>query len=135
MVSGFEALFAKYGWVWIGLSFGFLAKYALLLKKGIKVKARLVLADLLLLPMVALIAYSLVTQAGVKGEAVALITAFCTVGADRLIRLLTERFLAKVEAVAMRDVAADVVESRGELRNALQTKISAESLARDSEAR
>lgn len=135
MVSGFEALFAKYGWVWIGLSFGYLAKYALLLKKGIKVKARLVLADLLLLPMVALIAYSLVTQAGVKGEAVALITAFCTVGADRLIRLLTERFLAKVEAVAMRDVAADVVESRGELRNALQTKISAESLARDSEAR
>ena len=62
MGSGFEALFAKYGWVWIGLSFGFLAKYALLIKRGVQVKVRLVLADLLLLPMVALIAFSLVTQ-------------------------------------------------------------------------
>lgn len=131
MVSGFEALFAKYGWVWIGLSFGFLAKYALLLKKGVKVKARLVFADLLLLPLVALIAFSLVTQAGVKNEAAALLTAFCTVGADRLIRLLTERFLAKVEAVTMRDVAADVVESRGDLRNAVQTQLSAQRIGKD----
>lgn len=131
MGSGFEALFAKYGWVWIGLSFGFLAKYALLIKKGVQVKARLVLADLLLLPMVALIAFSLVTQAGVRNEAAALMTAFCTVGADRLIKLLTERFLARVEAATLRDVAADVVESRGDLRNAVQTKISAKRIGKD----
>ncbi len=131
MGTGFEALFAKYGWVWIGLSFGFLAKYALLIKRGVKVKARLVLADLLLLPMVALIAFSLVSQAGVRNEAAALMTAFCTVGADRLIKLLTERFLARVEAATMRDVAADVVESRGDLRNAVQTKISAQRIERD----
>jgi hypothetical protein len=131
MGTGFEALFAKYGWIWIGLSFGFLAKYALLIKRGVKVQARLVLADLLLIPMVALIAYSLVSQAGVKGEAAALLTAFCTVGADRLIKLLTERFLARVEAATMRDVAADVVESRGDLRNAVQTKISAQRIERD----
>ncbi|MBJ7443577.1 MAG: hypothetical protein JHD32_04520 [Sphingobium sp.] len=131
MGSGFEALFAKYGWVWIGLSFGFLAKYALLIKKGVQVKARLVLADLLLLPMVALIAFSLVTQAGVRNEAAALMTAFCTVGADRLIKLLTERFLARVEAATLRDVAADVVESRGDLRNAVQTRISAKRIGKD----
>lgn len=131
MGSGFEALFAKYGWVWIGLSFGFLAKYALLIKRGVQVKARLVLADLLLLPMVALIAFSLVTQAGVRNEAAALMTAFCTVGADRLIKLLTERFLARVEAATLRDVAADVVESRGDLRNAVQTKISAQRIGTD----
>lgn len=131
MGSGFEALFAKYGWVWIGLSFGFLAKYALLIKRGVQVKARLVLADLLLLPMVALIAFSLVTQAGVRNEAAALMTAFCTVGADRLIKLLTERFLARVEAATLRDVAAEVVESRGDLRNAVQTKISAQRIGTD----
>ncbi|MBV2148631.1 hypothetical protein KRZ98_10070 [Sphingobium sp. AS12] len=131
MGSGFEALFAKYGWVWIGLSFGFLAKYALLIKRGVQVKVRLVLADLLLLPMVALIAFSLVTQAGVRNEAAALMTAFCTVGADRLIKLLTERFLARVEAATLRDVAADVVESRGDLRNAVQTRISAQRIGTD----
>ncbi|WP_287213438.1 hypothetical protein [Sphingobium sp.] len=131
MGSGFEALFAKYGWVWIGLSFGFLAKYALLIKRGVQVKVRLVLADLLLLPMVALIAFSLVTQAGVRNEAAALMTAFCTVGADRLIKLLTERFLARVEAATLRDVAAEVVESRGDLRNAVQTKISAQRIGTD----
>lgn len=131
MGSGFEALFAKYGWVWIGLSFGFLAKYALLIKRGVQVKVRLVLADLLLLPMVALIAFSLVSQAGVRNEAAALMTAFCTVGADRLIKLLTERFLARVEAATLRDVAAEVVESRGDLRNTLQTKISAQRIGTD----
>ncbi len=131
MHGGFEALFVKYGWVWIGLSFGFLAKYALLIKRGIKVQARLVMADLLLLPLVALIAYSLVRQAGVDGEASALITAFCTVGADRLVKLLTERFLRQAEAATLRDVAADVIDSRGDLRNAVQTTLSAKRLEQD----
>lgn len=126
MTSGVEAFFAKYLWIWIGLTFGFAAKYALQIKKGVPVKIRMVVADILLLPMVALIAFSIVSQAGMKGEAAALITAFCAVGADRLIKLLTERFLHRVEAATLRDVAADVVESKGELRNALQTRISAD---------
>lgn len=123
-----EAAFVKYGWIWIGLSFGFLAKYALLIKRGVPVQARLIFADILLLPAVALIAYWGVTKVGLVGETAALAACFCTVGADRLMKLMTERFFARVEALTLRDVAKDVVESRGELRNAVQTVRSARDL-------
>lgn len=100
MIGWFEVAASKYGWIWIGLSFGFLAKYALLIKRGVRVQARLVFADILLLPMVALIAYWLAQRAGIDGEASALFAAFCTVGADRLVKLLTDRFLQRVDAEA-----------------------------------
>lgn len=92
-----EALLAKYGWILVGLTFGFAAKYALAIKRGVKVSAKMVLADLLLLPMVALIAYSLASRAGFQGEWAALFASFCTVGADRLVKLLTDRFLQRVD--------------------------------------
>lgn len=129
MFSGFEAAFAKYAWIWVGLTCGFAAKYALLLKRGVKVKPRLVAADILLLPMVALIAYWIITRAGFAGEGAALATAFCTVGADRLIKLLTERFFLQVQAATLRDVRAEVIEERGELRQTLSTADAARSLA------
>lgn len=91
-----ETAIAKYGWIWIGLSFGLAAKYALLIKQGVRVRPVLVLADLLLLPMVALISYSLVRQFGAAGEASALLTALGTVGADRLVKLYTDRFFAQI---------------------------------------
>lgn len=103
MGPGMEAIVAKYGWIWIGLTFGFAAKYALLIKKGVKIKAQLVIADLLILPLVALIAYTLARQTGVDGEAAALATAFVTVGADRIIKLYTERFFRQVEAITLHD--------------------------------
>jgi len=125
----FEAVVAKYSWIWIGLTFGFAAKYAMLIKRGIKVQARLVIADLLILPLVALISYSLCRQAGADGEAAALVTAFVTVCADRVIKLYTERFMRQVEAVTLRDVAKDVIESSGELRQAVQKVESAKAVA------
>lgn len=128
MMAGIEAAAAKYAWIWVGLTFGFAAKYAMLIKKGVKVQARLVIADLLILPMVALIAYSLVRQAGIEAEAAALLTAFVTVCADRVIKLYTERFLRQVEAVTLREVARDVIESSGELRQAVQKVESAKSV-------
>lgn len=124
-----EAAFVKYGWVWVGLTCGFAAKYALLMKRGVKVKARLVAADLLLLPMVALVAYSMIVRAGAAGELAALLTAFCTVGADRLIRLLTERFFLQVQAATLRDVRTEVIESSGDLRQTMATVDAARSLA------
>ena len=84
-----EALIAKYAWIWVGLTFGFAAKYALLIKKGVKIKPGLVLADILILPMVALISYWMISRAGVDGEGAALITAGATVGADRVVKLYT----------------------------------------------
>ena len=128
MTPWVEAAALKYGWIWIGLTFGFAAKYALLIKRGIKVQMRLVIADLLILPMVALIAYSLVRQAGVEAEAAALLTAFVTVCADRVMKLYTERFMRQVEAVTLRDVAKDVIESSGELRQAVQKVESAKAV-------
>lgn len=92
-----EGLAAKYGWILIGITFGFAAKYALLIKRGVPVKARLIFADLLLLPMVLLIAYWIAVRAGAEGETAALFAGFCTVGADRLVKLLTDRFLQRVD--------------------------------------
>jgi hypothetical protein len=64
------------------------------------VRAWLVFADLLLLPIIALIAYWICERAGLVGESAALVTALSTVSADRLLRLLTERLLQRAEAVA-----------------------------------
>lgn len=135
MHNWFEAALTKYGWIWIGLTFGFAAKYALLLKRGVRVKARLVFADLLLLPMVSLIAYQIATRAGLQDEAAALVTCSCTVGADRLVKLLTERFWRQIEAATLRDVVQDVINSKGELRQAVQTADSAKAIvAREQQA-
>lgn len=43
MTPLFEGFLAKYGWILIGITFGFAAKYALLLKRGVPVRARLIL--------------------------------------------------------------------------------------------
>ncbi len=129
MTPGVEAFVAKYIWIWVGLTFGFAAKYAMLIKRGITPSPRLIIADVMILPMVALIAYSLVRQAGIDAEAAALLTAFVTVCADRVIKLYTERFLRQVEAVTLRDVAREVIESSGELRQAVQKVDSAKAVA------
>lgn len=92
-----ETAVARYGWIWIGLTFGLAAKYALLIKRGVRVRPILIFADLLLLPIVALISYSLVRQFGAAGETAALLTALGTVGADRLVKLYTDRFFAQID--------------------------------------
>lgn len=99
-MTALEGALAKYGWIGIGLTFGFAAKYALLIKRGVRVKAWLIIADVMLLPIIALIAYWICEAIGLKGETAAVATALSTVGADRLVRLLTERFLKRAEAIA-----------------------------------
>lgn len=122
-----EALIAKYGWIWVGLSFGFLAKYALLIKKGVKIKPALVLADILILPMVALISYWMISRAGVDGEGAALITAGATVGADRVVKLYTDRFVRQVSNGIVNDVAL----AKAAIREEMQTELSAERTLQD----
>lgn len=117
-----EASIAKYGWVWIGLTFGFFAKYALLIKKGVKLRAAVVAADILLLPMVALISYWIIQQAGVRGEGAALLTAGATVGADRLVKLYTDRFMRGVDAMMMEESRRRT----GILREEVQAELSAQ---------
>ena len=127
MTPWVEAVIAKYGWILVGLTFGLAAKYALLIKRGVKVKAWLVVADILLLPMVALIAFWLVKQAGVDGEGAALLTAGATVGADRIVKLYTDRFLRQADAIMM----DTVVQRKAAIREEVQTELSAERLVAD----
>ena len=122
-----EALIAKYGWIWVGLSFGFLAKYALLIKKGVRIKPALVLADILILPMVALISYWLISRAGVDGEGAALITAGATVGADRVVKLYTDRFVRQVSD----GIVDEAVRRKAAIREEIQTELSAERTLQD----
>lgn len=123
----FEAILAKYGWVCVGLTFGFAAKYALLLKKGVPLRLRLVVADLLLLPMVGLIAFIGAGKIGAAAEVAAVFACFCAVGADRLVKLLTERFLQKVDA----EVRGLAEETMGIARQAAQTERSAHAVISD----
>lgn len=127
MTPWLETALAKYGWIWIGLTFGLAAKYALLIKRGVKIRASLLLADLLLLPLVALIAYSVVSKAGAAEEAAALITALATVGADRIVKFYTDRFVRQVEEVALQRVQ----QLKGEVRQEHALDISGARVKRD----
>lgn len=127
MTPLFEGFAAKYGWIIMGITFGFAAKYALLIKRGVRVRARLVFADLLLLPMVALLAYWLAARAGLGGETGAVVASFCAVGADRLIKLLTERFLQRVD----NEARALAGEQMGLARQVVQTELSGERIIGD----
>lgn len=123
----FEAAIDRYGWIWIGLTFGFAAKYALLLKQGVRIRPVLVFADLLILPMVALIAYWAITQVGVNGEGSALLTAAATVCADRIVKLYTERFMRQVDAL----IADEATRRKAIIREEMQTELSAERFVQD----
>ena len=127
MTPWVEAAVAKYGWILIGLSFGFFAKYALLIKRGVRIKPVMVLADFLLLPMVALISFWLVSRAGVGGEGAALITAGATVGADRIVKLYTDRFVRQVDAL----IIDEAVRRKQAIREEIQTELSAERTIQD----
>ncbi|WP_156448162.1 hypothetical protein [Sphingobium sp. CCH11-B1] len=127
MTPWIEAAVAKYGWIVLGLTFGLAAKYALLIKRGVPIKPVLVLADILLLPMVALIAYWLVNQAGVHNEGAALITAAATVGADRIVKLYTDRFMRGVDAI----MADEAARRKAMIREEVQTELSAERTLQD----
>lgn len=122
MSPWFEAAVAKYGWIWIGLTFGFAAKYALLIKRGVRIKPTLVLADILILPMVALIAYWLVSRTGLSGEGAALVASGATVGADRVVKLYTDRFVNQVDALLINEAAR----RKAAIREEMQVELSAD---------
>lgn len=123
----FEGFAAKYGWILLGVTCGLAARYALLLKKGVKIRAWMVLSDVLLLPTVILIAYTLAKQAGIQGEPAALVSALCAVGADRLVKLYADRFVAKVDS----EVRVIAEETIGVVRQEVQVARSGEAIVAD----
>lgn len=127
MTLWLETAFAKYGWIWIGLTFGFAAKYALLIKRGVPLRPSLIIADILLLPMIALIAHAIVSRFGAAGETAALLSALATVTGDRLIKLATERFFRGVQTEA--EMASERL--RGIVTNDVQRELSSKELIND----
>lgn len=77
--------------------------------------------------MVLLIAYWIAVRAGAEGETAALFAGFCTVGADRLVKLLTDRFLQRVDA----ELEAQVARTKGLVRQEVQAEMSAKSVIED----
>lgn len=127
MTPWVEAAIAKYGWIAAGIMFGFAAKYGLLMKRGKPITFRMVAADMLLVGMVSLIAFNLVARMGVEGEIAALIASLVAVGADRAVRIMTDRFWAQVDAALERDVA----ERKALLREEAQIELSTERTIKD----
>lgn len=120
MTPWVEAAIAKYGWIAAGILFGFGAKYGLLMKRGKPITFRMIAADMLLVGMVSLIAFNLVARMGVEGEIAALIASLVAVGADRAVRIMTDRFWAQVDAAMDRDL----VERKARLREVEQVALS-----------
>lgn len=106
----FEAAVIKYGWIWVGVAFGFGAKYGLIMKRGKPITARMIVADALMIGIVALVAYWIVSRMGVDHEAAALVTALVAVGADRGVQRLTDRFWQQVETAMPDPVAVKALE-------------------------
>lgn len=127
MTPVFESLLAKYGWILLGVTCGLAARYALPLKKGVRIRPWMVMSDILLLPMVALIAFTLVKQSGLQAEAAAMIGALCAVGADRLVKFYADRFVQKVD----NEVRALAEETIGAVRQEVQTVKSGEAVIAD----
>lgn len=127
MTPIFELAWAKYGWIILGVTCGLAARYALLLKKGVRIRPWMVLSDLLLLPMVVLIAYTMAKQAGIDGEVAALVSGLCAVGADRLVKLYADRFIQRVDS----EVRVIAEETIGAVRQQVQVERSADAVIAD----
>jgi hypothetical protein len=92
-----EGLIAKYGAVVLGVGAGTAAKYKLSMGEGRKLTIGEVASDLLLLPMIILIAAYVGAKLGAEPHLQAVMAAFLAVSSDRLIRLLRERFIQRVD--------------------------------------
>jgi len=115
-----EGLVVKYGAVLLGVSIGTAAKYGLTMGEGRKVTTGELVSDLLLVPLVCLVAAFIGIKFGADPMTMAMISAFCAVSSDRLIRLMRERFMERVAT------EIDVIQQhKGEMRQSSQIEQSA----------
>lgn len=122
-----EAAFAKYGAIGIGLVVGTGAKYGLTLAEGRKITFRLILIDGLLIGMVALIASTVCERLHIEGNTAAMVASLFAVSSDRVLRMIRERFLRRVDA----ELQIDLARVKGEVRQAAQMELSGERVVRD----
>jgi NhaP-type Na+/H+ or K+/H+ antiporter len=122
-----EALAAKYGAIGAGLLVGTGAKYGLTLAEGRKVTVRLVVIDALLIGMVALVAANVCDRLHIAGNTAAMVSSLFAVSSDRVLRMIRERFLRRVDA----ELQLDLDRVKGEIRQTAQMDLSGERVVRD----
>lgn len=118
--EGLTAIVTKYGAVLLGVGAGTAAKYKLSLSDGKKLTWGEVASDMLLVPMVVLVAAYAGDLMGAEPHLKAVLAAFLAVSSDRLIRLLRERFIQKVVQQSglgdrLNDTQAAISEIRAEV--------------------
>lgn len=97
-VNWLASVSAKYGPTAAGLVIGTAAKYGLTLTEGKPLTWRGVVGDLLLLGMLGLIAIIIADWFDLAGNARVLAGALAAVSSDRLVRLVRDRFLKRIES-------------------------------------
>lgn len=122
-----EAFLAKYGAVVVGVGIGTAAKYRLNMGEGRVVTRKEVLADLLLVPFVIMLAAYVGTKLSADPHLMAIIASFMSLSADRLIRMLRERFLQRVD----QEVAGRASQLLGVARETVQAEISSNAIIND----
>jgi NhaP-type Na+/H+ or K+/H+ antiporter len=127
MMPWAEAAFAKYGAIGLGLIVGTGAKYGLTLAEGRKITFRLFIIDVLLIGMVALLAATACEKLHIAGNAAAMVSALFAVSSDRVLRMIRERFLRRVD-VELRTIAE---EQKGVVRQEVQMEMSANAVIED----
>lgn len=127
MNAWYYAAVQRYEAVVLGIAIGTAAKYGMTLSEGRSVTWRGVIADILLMGFVALMALVATDRLGLTGNSATLCAALFAISSDRVVRLVRERFMRRVEA----SMEADIQQKKGELRNAIQTERSAKNLIDD----
>lgn len=89
---------AKYGPIAAGLVIGTAAKYSLTMGEGKSLTWRGVIADLLLLGMLGLLAIVIADWMSLTGDLRVLSGALAAVASDRLVLIVRDRFIRKVES-------------------------------------
>ena len=127
MSPWFEAFLAKYGAILFGLIVGTAARYGLILSEGRKITLRMLAADALLMGFLALAATEVVERLHLSGSAAGLSSAILALASDRVIRLMRDRFLRKVDA----EIKAQAAETIGTVRQVVQTETSGQHIIED----
>lgn len=118
--EGLAAILAKYGAVLLGVGAGTAAKYKLTMSDGKRLTWGEVASDMLLVPMVVLVAAYVGAKLGAEAHLQAVMAAFLAVSSDRLIRILRERFIQRVahetQVPGVNDRLADTQGAISEIR-------------------
>lgn len=127
MSPWFDTFWARYGSILVGIGIGTAAKWALVMAEGRNLTWRTLAIDMLLAPMVALLAVYGSVKFGMDPHTSAMLGALMSIASDRVVRLVRIRFLQKVD----QEFEAYAQHARGVIRQEVQTEMSGKELISD----